>query len=104
MPSLVDIQIDEWSEPLFVVLDAVCEVDIFGPKLGFGEQAFKIAIRESAEVGDHAHADWSQRVATPYSDGRTAFIGILKTQYQRLPEERRRRTRVRSTTISYGSR
>ena len=50
MPSLVDIQIDEWSEPLFVVLDAVCEVDIFGPKLGFGEQAFKIAIREAAQA------------------------------------------------------
>jgi len=57
MPRLVDIQIDEWSEPLFVVLDAVRDVDISGPKFGFGEQAFKIAIRESAEAGDYAHAD-----------------------------------------------
>jgi len=32
-------------------------MDISGPKFGFGEQAFKIAIRESAEAGDHAHAD-----------------------------------------------
>jgi hypothetical protein len=32
-------------------------VEIFVHKFGFGEQAFKIAIRESAEVGDYAHAD-----------------------------------------------
>ena len=56
MPRLVGIHFDEWSEPLFV-FHPVFEAEISGHKFGFGEQAFKIAIRESVKEGDHTHAD-----------------------------------------------
>ena len=55
MPRLVGIQLDEWSEPLFI-FRLVSEVEISARKFGFGEQAFKIAVRESSKVDDDAHA------------------------------------------------
>src|SRR5215510_7205526 len=78
MPRLVDIHRDEWSEPLFLFLP-VSEAEISGHKFGFGEQAFKIAIRESVEEGDNAHADW------PHANSGHFKKGPLPIPFLRVP-------------------